>query len=295
MTYRVSSVYRRMYWMVSLTLLGLLVLHELLSSSEPTQPANIALIGILLIWYVVIALRGWRSATLFAYDDRIKLRGLLRTVYVPWDRIDHFATATRQVPLVGIPVRCSEASWSCICAMAGLAGSLSSAAGLAATAARPGWIPAWSGSTSSWRCTRMATVLLKLGNEALGGPAAPGLLEQFLDAGGGCGGQVDAQPADPLAPAQEREGPGVFRHAGMHLRLIDKGVQVALVRRHRREDLAADPERRHVEVRFLAGPRQRQRELPGTFQIAHPGETSRTRPDQPGKRARIRLCALSTG
>jgi hypothetical protein len=48
---------------------------------------------------------GMNSATLLAYDDRVKLRGLLRTVYVPWDLIDHFAAATRQVPLVGIPVR----------------------------------------------------------------------------------------------------------------------------------------------------------------------------------------------
>lgn len=105
MTYRVSSIYRRMYWIASLTVLGLLVLYELLSNSAPTQPANIALIGILLIWYVFIAVRGWRSATLLAYDDRIKLRGLLRTVSVPWDLIDHFAAETRQVPLPGFPVR----------------------------------------------------------------------------------------------------------------------------------------------------------------------------------------------
>jgi hypothetical protein len=46
-------------------------------------------------------------------------------------------------------------------------------------------------------------------------------------------------------------------------------VQVDLVGRHSGEYLATHPERRHVEVRLLGGPGQRQREAPGLLNVAH--------------------------
>jgi hypothetical protein len=102
MIYRVSSIYRRLYIItaVSLTFLG--ALYGLLLNSDPTQPANLALIAVLVIWVLFIARRAWRSATLLAFDDGITVRELVKTTSVPWDMIDHFISERRSVPLMGM-------------------------------------------------------------------------------------------------------------------------------------------------------------------------------------------------
>jgi hypothetical protein len=105
MIYRVSSIYRRLFFMALASVSFLGVLYALLLNSDPSQPANLALIAVLVIWILFIARRAWRSATLFAFDDGITIRELVRTTSVPWDMIEHFVAGTRSVPLMGMPIR----------------------------------------------------------------------------------------------------------------------------------------------------------------------------------------------
>jgi hypothetical protein len=105
MIYRVSSIYWRIYFITSCCAVFLAILYVLLlSSSDPSQPANIALIAVLAIWVLFVAIRAWRSATLFAFDDGITVRGLVKTTSVPWDMIDHFVAETQPVPLLVVPI-----------------------------------------------------------------------------------------------------------------------------------------------------------------------------------------------
>ena len=55
----------------------------------------------------------------------------------------------------------------------------------------------------------------------------------------------------------------------IHLGFVHEHVQAVPVWRDRDEDLAADPERRHVEMRFLGYPGQGQREPAGTLKVTH--------------------------
>jgi hypothetical protein len=97
----------------------------------------------------------------------------------------------------------------------------------------------------------------------------PGVLEHLLDPILSGGGQADPHPAQSLPPQQLLERGRVLGHGGVGFPLADEHVQVLAVRRCCGEDLAAHPERLHVEVRFLGRLRQRQREPPGPLKIAH--------------------------
>jgi hypothetical protein len=105
MIYRVSSIHRRLFFITLAIVAYLGVLYGLLLNSDPTQPANLALIAVLVIWILFVIRRAWRSATLFAFDDGITVRELVKTTSVPWDMIDHFIAAKRSVPLMGMPIK----------------------------------------------------------------------------------------------------------------------------------------------------------------------------------------------
>jgi hypothetical protein len=50
MIYRVSSMYRRLYIIIAASVAFAGALYGLLLNSDPTQPANLALIAVLVIW-----------------------------------------------------------------------------------------------------------------------------------------------------------------------------------------------------------------------------------------------------
>ncbi len=112
MSYRVSSISRRIYF-TGLSGLGFLaVLSVIFSDPNGTQPASIALMSVLLAWLIALGIRGWRCATLLASGHQG----------------DHPGTGDDHVRALA-----AHRSWASSCAAARLAGSLNSAAALPVT------------------------------------------------------------------------------------------------------------------------------------------------------------------
>jgi len=114
-----------------------------------------------------------------------------------------------------------------------------------------------------------AAALLEFGDQAGRGLAAPGLLDEFAYLISRGFAEPDPQAPDLAAPQQGLERARVLRHVRLDFRLVYEHMQVGTVGRHGGEDLAAYPERCHLEMRFLACPRQGQRELAGPLNVAH--------------------------
>src|SRR5712692_5655068 len=106
MSYRVSSVLRRICF-TGLSGLGLLaILSVIFSGPHGTQPAIVALMSVLLAWLIVLGIRGWRCATLVASGHQVAVRGLVTTTSVQWQHIDRFVADTRPTPVMtGLPMR----------------------------------------------------------------------------------------------------------------------------------------------------------------------------------------------
>ena len=106
MSYRVSSISRRIYF-TGLSGLGLLaVLSVIFSDPNGTQPASIALMSVLLAWLIALGIRGWRCATLLASGHQVTIRGLVTTTSVHGRHIDRFVADTRPAPVMtGLPIR----------------------------------------------------------------------------------------------------------------------------------------------------------------------------------------------
>jgi hypothetical protein len=85
----------------------------------------------------------------------------------------------------------------------------------------------------------------------------------------GAAARSTRSPLTRCPPAQRLECSRVLGHAGVDLGFVHEHVQAVPVWRDRDEDLAADPERRHVEMRFLGYPGQGQREPAGTLKVTH--------------------------
>jgi hypothetical protein len=62
-----------------------------------TQPGEIAFTSLLLAACAWLAIRGARSATLLADDDKVTVRGLLRTRSWSWQQIGGFTVETRRL------------------------------------------------------------------------------------------------------------------------------------------------------------------------------------------------------
>jgi hypothetical protein len=102
--YRVTSIHWRMYFTVLSGAACLLALYLIFSDPNGTQPANVALMSVLLVWAAVVGARGWRSATLLAFDDKVRVRTLIKTTSWPWHQIDRFVADTRPVLLLSLPI-----------------------------------------------------------------------------------------------------------------------------------------------------------------------------------------------
>jgi hypothetical protein len=103
--YRLTSIYPRL-WLTAGFILGFLaILGAIFSDPGGTQPANLALMSVLLAWCAVFAVRGWRCATLLASREKVMVRGLARTRSWPWQQIDHFVAGTRPTRWMWLPVR----------------------------------------------------------------------------------------------------------------------------------------------------------------------------------------------
>jgi ABC-type Na+ efflux pump permease subunit len=77
--HRLTSIYPRIWFTVGFILACVAILNVIFSDPNGTQPANVALMSVLLAWCAVLAVRGWRCATLLARARRSLVRGLVRT------------------------------------------------------------------------------------------------------------------------------------------------------------------------------------------------------------------------
>jgi len=73
----------------------LAILSVIFSDPHGTQPANIALMSVLLAYLIALGTRGWRCATLVASGHQVTVRGLVTTTSVQWQHIDQFVADTR--------------------------------------------------------------------------------------------------------------------------------------------------------------------------------------------------------
>jgi hypothetical protein len=105
MSYRVTSISRRIYF-TGLSGLGFLaILSVIFSGPDGTRPANLALMSVLLAWVIVLGIRGWRCATLLASGHQVTVRGLVMTTSVQWQNIDRFVANTRPARMIGLPIQ----------------------------------------------------------------------------------------------------------------------------------------------------------------------------------------------
>jgi hypothetical protein len=81
-----------------------LLVIVIFSDPNGTQPANLALMSVLLVWLTVIGVRGIRSATLIATTYRVTARELVKTTHWAWPIIEGFVAETRLIPVPWLPV-----------------------------------------------------------------------------------------------------------------------------------------------------------------------------------------------
>ena len=105
MPYRLTSIYPRIWFTVGFILGCLAILNVIFSDPIGTQPANVALMSVLLAWCAVFAVRGWRCATLLASHEKVTVRGLVWTRSWPWQQIDRFVADTRPTRWMWLPIR----------------------------------------------------------------------------------------------------------------------------------------------------------------------------------------------
>jgi hypothetical protein len=102
---RLTSIYPRIWFTAGSVLGCLAILNVIFSDPGGTQPANAALMSVLLAWCAVFAVRGWRCATLLASCEKVTVRGLVRTRSWPWQQIDRFVAGTRPTRWMWLPIR----------------------------------------------------------------------------------------------------------------------------------------------------------------------------------------------
>ena len=105
MPYRVSSIYGRLYFPVLAAAGSVLIVQMIFSDRGGKRPGNVVLMSILMAWLIAFGVRGWRSGTLLAFEDKVKVRGLIVTMSWPWQEIGRFVTDTRRVRWMGLPIR----------------------------------------------------------------------------------------------------------------------------------------------------------------------------------------------
>jgi hypothetical protein len=104
MPFRVTSISRRVWWSAFI-IAGAAALLVTLIFSDPngTQPANIALMSVLLAWLIAIGVRGVRSATLIATPYRVTARELVKTMQWSWPVIEGLVAGTRLTLVLWLP------------------------------------------------------------------------------------------------------------------------------------------------------------------------------------------------
>lgn len=103
--YRLTSVYPRIWFTAGSILACVAILNVIFSDPNGTQPANVTLMSVLLAWCAVLAVRGWRCATLLASREKVTVRGLVWTRSWPWQQIGRFVADTRPTRWMWLPIR----------------------------------------------------------------------------------------------------------------------------------------------------------------------------------------------
>lgn len=105
MSYRVRPLSRRICF-TGVAGLGIAaILAGIFSDPNGPRTATLAVLSAALLGLVVLAVRGWRSATLLASGPQVTIRGLATTTSLRWPAIDRFVVETRADRLLGLPIQ----------------------------------------------------------------------------------------------------------------------------------------------------------------------------------------------